>query len=53
MHHARTTLGLGRILAITTVDNEPSIRLLGRLGFRFDRMVTQGDEELRLFVSDP
>ena len=53
LRHARTTLGLGRILAITTVDNEPSIRLLGKLGFRFDRMVTMGDEELRLFVSDP
>ena len=53
MRHARTMLGLGRILAITTVDNEPSIRLLGKLGFRFDRMVSQGDEELRLFVSEP
>ena len=53
LRHARATLGLGRILAITTVDNEPSIRLLGKLGFRFDRMVIMGDEELRLFVSDP
>jgi RimJ/RimL family protein N-acetyltransferase len=53
LHHARGTLGLGRILAITTVDNEPSMRLLARLGFRFDRMVNMGDEELRLFVSDP
>jgi len=53
LDHARGTLGLGRILAITTVDNEPSMRLLARLGFRFDRMVAMGDEELRLFVSDP
>jgi ribosomal-protein-alanine N-acetyltransferase len=53
LDHARGTLGLGRILAITTVDNEPSMRLLARLGFRFDRMVALGDEELRLFVSDP
>jgi RimJ/RimL family protein N-acetyltransferase len=51
--HARGTLGLGRILAITTQDNEPSMRLLGKLGFRFERLVTMGDEELRLFVSDP
>ena len=53
MKHARETLGLGRVLAITTKDNEPSIRLLGKLGFRFDRLVTMGAEELRLFVSDP
>jgi RimJ/RimL family protein N-acetyltransferase len=53
MRHARGTLGLGRIVAITTKDNGPSIRLLGRLGFRFDRLVTIGSEELNHFVSDP
>ena len=53
LRHARGTLGLGRILAITTQDNEPSMRLLHKLGFRFERLVTMGDEELRLFVSDP
>jgi len=53
MKHARETLRLGRILAITTRDNEPSIRLLGKLGFRFDRMISFGNEELRLFVSEP
>ncbi len=37
MRHARETLRLGRILAITSKDNEPSMRLLGKLGFRFDR----------------
>jgi [ribosomal protein S5]-alanine N-acetyltransferase len=51
--HARDVLGLGRILAITTQDNEPSMRLLGRLGFRFDKLVRVGAEDLRLFVSDP
>jgi RimJ/RimL family protein N-acetyltransferase len=53
LRHARETLGLGRILAITTADNEPSMRLLARLGFRFDRMIPFNAEELRLFVSDP
>ena len=53
LNHARESLGLGRILAITTQDNEPSMRLLARLGFRFDRMITFDSEELRLFVSDP
>jgi ribosomal-protein-alanine N-acetyltransferase len=55
MRHARSVLGLGRVLAITTVDNEPSMRLLGKLGFRFDRLVRLGNDptELRLFVSEP
>lgn len=55
MRHARNALHLGRILAITTHDNGPSMRLLGKLGFRFDRMITLGEDvtELRLFVSDP
>ena len=54
MRHARETLGLGRILAITTKDNEPSMRLLGKLGFRFDRHDhVWAAEELRLFVSEP
>jgi RimJ/RimL family protein N-acetyltransferase len=53
MGHARGTLRLGRIVAITTKDNEPSMRLLGRLGFRFDRMIAFNAEELRLFVNDP
>jgi RimJ/RimL family protein N-acetyltransferase len=55
MIHAREVLGLGRILAITTVDNQPSMRLLGKLGFRFDRLITTGDDptELRLFISEP
>jgi RimJ/RimL family protein N-acetyltransferase len=53
MRHARDVLGIGRILAITTKDNESSMRLLRRLGFRFDRMIAMGAEELRLHVSDP
>ncbi len=55
MQHARNVLHLGRILAITTHDNDSSMRLLGKLGFRFERMVRLGDEvtELRLFISDP
>lgn len=53
MRHARESLGLGRILAITTVDNEPSMRLLAKLGFRFERMIRMGTETLRLFVSEP
>jgi ribosomal-protein-alanine N-acetyltransferase len=53
MRHARETLRLGRILAITTRDNEPSMRLLGKLGFRPEGIVNLGGEDLRLFVSEP
>jgi RimJ/RimL family protein N-acetyltransferase len=55
MQHARGPLRLGRILAITSVDNESSIKLLGKLGFRFERMIRLGDDpsELRLFASEP
>ncbi len=53
MRHARGTLRIGRILAITTKDNGPSMRLLGKLGFRFERMMPMGEEELRLFASEP
>jgi [ribosomal protein S5]-alanine N-acetyltransferase len=53
MAHARESLALRRILAITSVDNDPSIRLLGKLGFRSEGLVTMGNETLRMFASDP
>ena len=51
---ARDPFGLRRIVAITSLENESSIRLLGRLGFRFQRVArfTAGGEELRLFALD-
>jgi RimJ/RimL family protein N-acetyltransferase len=55
MRHARGARGVGRILAITSVDNDPSIKLLGKLDFRFERMIQLGDDttDLRLFASEP
>ena len=55
MREAHDALGLRRILAITSMDNEPSTRLLGKLGFRFERLIHLGDDasELRLFASEP
>ena len=46
LSHAASVLGLPRILAIVSRDNERSARLLGRLGFRFVRVmpVADGDE---------
>lgn len=49
---ARDVLGLDRLLAITSMSNEPSARLLEKVGFGFDRMIrmTQDEPEIRLFV---
>ena len=53
--HAFTELRVRRLLAITSMDNEPSIRLLGRIGLRFDRTMSPPGraEVLRLFTTDP
>jgi RimJ/RimL family protein N-acetyltransferase len=45
---------LERILAITSLDNEASIKLLERLGFRFDRVIelSKDREPVKLFYKD-
>lgn len=50
---ARTRLRIDRILAITDPRNLASIRLLEKIGFRFENMVqlTPDDIELKLFAS--
>ena len=52
LDHARDTLRLPRVVAIVNADNEPSARLLEKLGIRFERMVQLSDTEpsLRLFA---
>jgi RimJ/RimL family protein N-acetyltransferase len=52
--HARDGLGLKRVVAITSPDNAASIGLLGKLGFRFERMARPSDREpeVRLFGLD-
>ena len=42
MKDARARLKLGRILAIVNPDNYPSMKLLERLGMKFERMLDQG-----------
>jgi RimJ/RimL family protein N-acetyltransferase len=39
MEHGRTVHGLKRIVGFTAPDNVRSIRLLERLGLRFERML--------------
>ena len=44
--------GLTRIVAITTPDNDSSIRVLEKIGLRFERLIRLGDDprEVRLFA---
>lgn len=49
MQYGKNTLHLVRVLAITSLDNESSAKLLEKIGFKFDREVRMGDEILKLF----
>ena len=52
--YGRDQLGLDRILAITDPNNAGSIRILQKIGLRFERKVRLSDDakELRLYSSD-
>jgi len=52
--YGRSVVGLKRIVAITTLDNRGSIRVLERIGLRFERRVrlTEDEPELNLFSSE-
>ena len=39
MRYGREALGLGRIVAITSADNQASIKVLRQLGLEFERMI--------------
>jgi RimJ/RimL family protein N-acetyltransferase len=49
--YARSALGLGRIVAITSLDNHSSIRLLEKLGMTFEQTIrlTEDAPEVKLF----
>jgi RimJ/RimL family protein N-acetyltransferase len=49
LEHSRTELGITRVLAITTLDNEASIALLRKLGFEHLRIIDEKGEKLNLF----
>jgi len=52
MEYAKEALGLKRIVAITNPENHSWLRLLEKLGLKFDRMIraTADGPEIRLFV---
>jgi RimJ/RimL family protein N-acetyltransferase len=43
MQDAREALGLRRVVAIASMHNSPSIRLLGKLGLHYERMIDAPD----------
>lgn len=51
LDYGRDTVGLKRIVAITSVDNDNSINVLKKLGFKFEKLVTLpgSEEEINLF----
>ena len=54
MDHARNVLGIKRVVAITSPDNDASARLLEKIGLRFQRLIKFTDEsaEIKLFAPD-
>jgi RimJ/RimL family protein N-acetyltransferase len=53
MTHGRKVVGLKRIVAITSPDNDASIKVLKKLGLRFERMIklSEDEPEIKLFAS--
>ena len=53
MTYARERLGYFKVVAVVNKGNKPSIKLLSKLGFKYERMVqlVKDDEEKQLFVS--
>lgn len=45
-----TTLGLKKIVAIVSKDNQPSIRVLEKIGMRFERVITLPGEDAEVFL---
>lgn len=53
MNYGHETLKLDRIVAITSLDNDASIKLLQRIGFTFESIIDLGKdrEQVKLFGS--
>ena len=53
LEHGMRVLGMKRIVAIVSEANDPSIKILEKLGMRFERMIRLpgDDEEIRLYAT--
>lgn len=54
MTYGRKVVGLNRIVAITSPENDASIKVLEKLGLRFERMIklSEDEPEIKLFGSE-
>jgi RimJ/RimL family protein N-acetyltransferase len=54
MDYARDRLGLKRVVAITSLDNQSSIRLLEKIGFRYEGLIKLpgSEKQIKLFVRE-
>jgi RimJ/RimL family protein N-acetyltransferase len=54
MSYAGKVLGLDRVVAVVNPNNQSSIRLLEKMGFKFERMVrlSDGAPEIKLFAGE-
>lgn len=54
MSYASEKLGLKRVVAVTNSDNASSIRLLEKIGFKYERMVrlSEDADEIKLFAAE-
>ncbi len=54
MGYARNAIGLKRVLAITNPDNASSIKVLEKIGLRFEKMIrlSESEPEIKLFAFD-
>lgn len=54
MAYANERLGLKRVVAITNANNQDSIRLLEKIGFKYERMIKLSDDaaEIKLFAHE-
>jgi RimJ/RimL family protein N-acetyltransferase len=52
MSYASERFGLKRVVAVVNSDNQSSIRLLEKMGFKYERMVrlSEGAAEIKLFA---
>jgi len=50
LRDARERLGLQRVLAITSLDNEASIKLLQKLGLHIERVIKMSTDSTELFL---
>lgn len=54
LEHGRSDFGLKRILGTTSLDNEPSVRVLEKIGLTFQEVIQQAgfDKPSKLFAID-